>query len=1429
MIRSNRARQAMTPILLAILAGTAMSEPEGEQVVAGQASFMRDGMLTEITAADNTIINYQAFSIGAGETVRFIQPGANARVLNRVLGQDPSVINGSLISNGRVYIVNEAGVYFGSQAIVNVGSIHAAAGTMTDADFLGGIDRFTGMTGTVENRGRIQAGEVHFAGRLVTNLGSIIAPEGLVTMSVGDEVLIGEFGGHLFVSASGSEGSVEQRGEINAAGGTVLVGAGDLFSIAIGPGSTTRADMIDIRGGDNSIVTVSGTLDASNNNMGSNAGGIGGDVTITGGGVAVLGANIDVSGDAGGGRVRIGGGKYGQDTSIEHADRVNIDGDTTIKADALTNGNGGEVIIWSDQATMFSGSISARGGQVSGDGGFVEVSSTGWLGFFGHVTTAAFNGNDGLLLLDPVNISIVSGAAGSGADDALLDDDQLPASDAAGLDVVISDGTIEALTDTDILIAATGNIAIGILADGSLDLPVSAGNTFTFNAGDTFAAAGFGQITTQGGNVVIRGVNGIQFAALDTNGGDLLLESNGEIRALRNLDNINNFTANSLAGTRTVLISGLNTQTFSVDADVLQLAGSVFSASTLDLSGLMRIESIDPAQTVTLGALDGTDTFDITVDPSTVITGPGGLRFIARRLTLADITGLSALEVTATEELVLSGDIIMDNSSTGLGGRIDFSDAELVTLAADVRLDSHQTGVDAVAGDIILTGTTIQGTASQAQSLTLDATDPDKEANNGRVFLGDAGGAIPFGTLTILGDQLQLNGTITTMGLLDLSQVASIDIAGVVALNTQGGDVSFGDNAIDGSGMLAIDLTDGVGGSGILGLTKAIGAETPLESVTIVANAINLTEVTTTGDQTYRGDTIFLPEQLTSQGGTIDFDGEVNLIEDATVTSIDGTVRFREIVAGTDDLVTVTETGNTIFEKSVLLGSLTARGDVNFNGAVQNIITTDDLVLGEDVDRDRIDMLVGTKLFQSTAGDVIINGPLNGPASLTIEAGTGGTDDDLPVIRFASNVGAAESLSSLTLGAGRAGVPEVATIVSANFDSDGEPLAGESFTFRTTGDFTMGQNEKLTALGSLLIESLAGVATVGDLTSVGAMRVNAGRIDVLSRATGDVFEVDASVDPEALLDSAGRTDTGVDFVSGVSVIFDSPDIRILDTSLGQPSVSEPGGNVKIDGFQTRASEGYTLEEAYFNRRTGTGGGDERDETTVLDARALGSVTLLLAQALPSETTQQAATLAGAQSLGSPNPESGELPEGDQGGILLRSTTQEERRSSRDGVIWHIDLADNVNPAANDFSIASGRLNQGAVRTFRRSWNELAGAMGVDVSERDEVLTRVRTVLGIAVAQYKRSSGEEFIDPQHFELFADLRSANSDAWQALQLVAEISKSADDLGMTPSETVRFRKGLLESIQPEGLDAVDLDRLIEYAGQSVRQHMVIEAVEG
>ena len=115
------------------------------------------------------------------------------------------------------------------------------------------------------------------------------------------------------------------------------------------------------------------------------------------------------------------------------------------------------------------------------------------------------------------------------------------------------------------------------------------------------------------------------------------------------------------------------------------------------------------------------------------------------------------------------------------------------------------------------------------------------------------------------------------------------------------------------------------------------------------------------------------------------------------------------------------------------------------------------------------------------------------------------------------------------------------------------------------------------------------------------------------------------------------------------------------------------------------------------------------------------------------------------------------------------------------------------------------------------------------TNREEVLARVRSVLGVAVAQYKRASGEEFVDPQHFALYSDLRTANADAWRALQLVSAIAEGSSSLGLTQTEAVRFRKGLVESIRPEGLDSVDLARLIEYAGQSDRAGGSVEAPEG
>ena len=152
-----------------------------------------------------------------------------------------------------------------------------------------------------------------------------------------------------------------------------------------------------------------------------------GNLTAPGGRVEVLGtervallenATIDVSAPTGGGTVLIGGDFQGKGT-VPHAKRTYVGDRVTIKADALTNGNGGKVIVWADEVTGFYGSISARGGVDSGNGGLVEVSGKEHLIFRGQVDTSAVNGLPGTLLLDPTNITIADGSgdeAGDGTD-----------------------------------------------------------------------------------------------------------------------------------------------------------------------------------------------------------------------------------------------------------------------------------------------------------------------------------------------------------------------------------------------------------------------------------------------------------------------------------------------------------------------------------------------------------------------------------------------------------------------------------------------------------------------------------------------------------------------------------------------------------------------------------------------------------------------------------------------------------------------------------------------------------------------------------------------------------------------------------------------------------------------------------------------------
>ncbi len=233
--------------------GTAMAGPEGAQVVHGAASINQAGNVTNITTSHQAIINYSKFNIGPSETVNFIQPGASSRVLNRINSVRPTVIEGRLNANGSVYFVNPQGVRFTNGAVVNVGSIFAAAGSMSNQDFLAGHDRFTALSGSVVNEGLINAREVGMVGQRVINQGQINLADsgGLIAMAAGDQVIIARHGSHISVEVNndnptansalgaGDLGALAMAVPVGEPGGYVHQGGG--IAVPTGP---TGADMV---------------------------------------------------------------------------------------------------------------------------------------------------------------------------------------------------------------------------------------------------------------------------------------------------------------------------------------------------------------------------------------------------------------------------------------------------------------------------------------------------------------------------------------------------------------------------------------------------------------------------------------------------------------------------------------------------------------------------------------------------------------------------------------------------------------------------------------------------------------------------------------------------------------------------------------------------------------------------------------------------------------------------------------------------------------------------------------------------------------------------------------------------------------------------------------------------------------------------------
>ncbi|MCW0205475.1 MAG: filamentous hemagglutinin N-terminal domain-containing protein, partial [Achromobacter sp.] len=178
--------------LLCSYSSIATAAPQGGTVTSGSATIGQAGSVTRIDqSTQRASINWQGFGIAAGETVNFNQPNASAITLNRVVGNERSVIEGALNANGKVFLINSNGVLFTRGSSVNTAGLVASTLNLSDADFNAGRYVFSGNggSGSVINMGTLTAapgGYVALLGRSVSNQGVIVATKGTVALGSGD-------------------------------------------------------------------------------------------------------------------------------------------------------------------------------------------------------------------------------------------------------------------------------------------------------------------------------------------------------------------------------------------------------------------------------------------------------------------------------------------------------------------------------------------------------------------------------------------------------------------------------------------------------------------------------------------------------------------------------------------------------------------------------------------------------------------------------------------------------------------------------------------------------------------------------------------------------------------------------------------------------------------------------------------------------------------------------------------------------------------------------------------------------------------------------------------------------------------------------------------------------------------------------------------
>lgn len=765
----------LTGLIAGLLPAMALAAdlPTGGQIVGGQGSISTSGnQMTIHQQTQNMAANWHSFDIGKNNTVQFVQPNSSSVALNRVTGASGSQIMGTLKANGQVFILNPNGVLFGKNARVDVGGLVASTKNISTTDFMKGQYTLSGSGNPgaqVVNQGSLttsKGGYIVLAGERVSNSGTVTTPSGKTILAAGKTVTLQlDNGGLTSVSVNGSvvNALVENQGLISATNGQVYLtakGQDMLLNTVVNNSGTVeakglanRGGEIVLNGGDSGVVSQSGHLLADSQT------GQGGKITLEGQNIHLAGGSLTTAtGKTGGGEVYVGGGWQGQDSHIKNASKVVMDKAATVDVSATENGNGGTAVLWSDDYTNFRGTVLAKGGAKSGDGGRVETSSHRNLQASGAVDASARAGHGGEWLLDPTDVTIVGAGADTGIDSATADGTDIFTPTASGGQILNSSivnqlnaGTSVTVktsgTDTD---GETGNITVNanIIKTAGTDAKLTLLADNNISTGDNVsigATTGKLNLDLLAGNTTNNASISLgKFINISLNGGDLLADAGNSASGV-SLTFMNN--GKIKGGNVTLNLSrGLGGYAYNVNADNdLTINGSVtgstgwgavlgFTAGgklAMNSPGSISLQANDPGngggrvlisgdKGVTLNAAAGTVTLNAAkaaTNGVNITSGNGAVSITNMVQDGSNGMTLTNANISSKDGIVLNGTtfwgqaVVMSGVNLTTGGDVDITGLakNLTTgglgVASSSGVQLSGSNISSTGGNITLTGT----------------------------------------------------------------------------------------------------------------------------------------------------------------------------------------------------------------------------------------------------------------------------------------------------------------------------------------------------------------------------------------------------------------------------------------------------------------------------------------------------------------------------------------------------------------------------------------------------------------------------------------------------------------------------------------------------------------------------------------------------